>query len=1549
MSNAETTSRSVRVLLVDAASEDRLLFRRLLSKAEDDVHYDVTEVTSGEQAKAAIAGQRPDCVLLDYDLPDGNGLLLLREIVSTYGAHAFGVVMLTGAAATVIAVQALQSGAHDFLLKGSINAVLLQQGVRNAMEKAAIHRELDAKRAELSQKNEELENHVIQLEREAAERKRAELALRDSQAFLQSVLGATTDCLKVLDLEGRILWMSEKGLRALEIADFGPFQNVEYASFWAYDGKEEQARAAVAAAREGRIGRLQGCMPTISGKLKWWDVLLSPINGRDGRPEKILSVSRDVSDMRSADEALRESAAQLRLATTTGKVGVWSWDILADKVTWSESLYKVHGIEPGKFAGTVAAFSALIHPDDAERVRRAIEASIVGEDPYELEFRAVRPDGGIVWLYANATVVRKEGQPVNLLGATLDITERKRAEQHTEFLSQLGQQLGLLSDPAEMLRVAQQAVGRYLNVQRCFFFEVDEAGLAVTMHEDWRAAGLASAAGEYALADYGAPEFLTRLALPHFSVSDVTTDPLTRDRAESHLRLGSRAFATASYYQEGRWVACLGVSSAAVRHWRQDELNLLENAVLRVWPHLEKARADRLLIDSAEQLQLAASSAGLGTWNWNAVTDIVTFSPEGAEIFGIPSGPFMTWTRMRDMLHEEDRERARKAVEHAAATRSEYSVEYRVNRPDGRTVWVAAAGRAQYDADETLRGMVGVVQDVTRRKGAELATRQLAAIVESSGDAIVSKNLDGQVLTWNEGAEQLFGYTAEEMIGTSITKLLPAEQLDEEPQILGRIRRGDRIDHYETIRRHKSGRLLDVSLTVSPLKDENGVIVGASKIARDISSRKATERALTRRTRTLEILNRVGETLVAARDLEKIVQTVTDAAREISGAQFGAFFYNTRDEQGESYQLYTLSGLPRDAFAAFPMPRNTALFGPTFRGEGTLRIADVLVDERYGKNPPFHGMPQGHPPVRSYLSLPVKSGSGEVLGGMFFGHAQAGVFTEESEGVLEALAAQAAIAIDNANLYRAVQRELAEHKLAREAVRAREEQLRLVTNYAPVFLLQCDNEYRYRFANQPYAARYGLTPEQLVGRTVSEIAGRPAFEAAKHHIDAALAGERVEFEMEVPYEALGTRWVHAVLVPEEDENRKVLGFVGVLSDITQRKSAELELERARDEALAASRAKDDFLAALSHELRTPLNPVLLLASDAAENPDVPPHIRESFETIRRQVNLEARLIDDLLDLTRITRGKLSLDRRILDAHTLLTDAVATVRPELESKGLVFSLHLDAPEHMVFGDAVRLQQVLWNVLKNAVKFTGEKGRITARTSMDDKTRRLAISIDDTGIGLTQTELARVFEAFSQGDHAATGGSHRFGGLGLGLAISRSIVEMHGGEIRAASQGRNRGATFIIELPLMSVPTPTDQTPDSRKTDVDSGNGAPTAKRGRLLVIEDHAPTRNTLKNLLERRNFDVVVAGSAIEARELAQQRQPDLVISDIGLPDQDGCVLMTELRVANPTLPGIALSGYGMDEDLARTRAAGFVEHLTKPVNVGALERAIEKIFSSKS
>lgn len=527
--------------------------------------------------------------------------------------------------------------------------------------------------------------------------------------------------------------------------------------------------------------------------------------------------------------------------------------------------------------------------------------------------------------------------------------------------------------------------------------------------------------------------------------------------------------------------------------------------------------------------------------------------------------------------------------------------------------------------------------------------------------------------------------------------------------------------------------------------------------------------------------------------------------------------------------------------------------------------------------------------------------------------------------------------------------DITEHKEAEALVRSSEVQMRLVTDHASVLLVHLDRHHRFKFVNMAYAARYGRLPQEMVGKHLSEVIGAGPYEMTKARIDSVLTGKRVEFEVELPYPTLGPRWVHLVLVPERDAGGTVVGFVGALTDTTERRAAERELKRARDEALAASRAKDDFLAALSHELRTPLSPVLLLASDAAENPELSPEVRADFDTIRKNVELEARLIDDLLDLTRITRGKLVLELQPVDASTIVQDALATVRADLDAKRIQLVMEMGEAAPKVWGDPVRLQQVFWNVLKNAVKFTPDEGTITVRAEIESSQDMLVIRVTDTGIGMTAPELQRVFEAFSQGDHAGSGGSHRFGGLGLGLAISRKVIELHSGKISVVSEGRHRGCTFTIELPLAGGREEKSAEPAVilPATNASTRSASPfasiVADRGAILLVEDHIPTRAALEHLLRRRSYRVVTAGTVAEARSAAENSKFDFVISDIGLPDGSGYDLMAELR-KHYDLRGVALSGYGMEGDIARSHEAGFIVHLIKPVRVQLLDEALEAI-----
>jgi PAS domain S-box-containing protein len=344
-----------------------------------------------------------------------------------------------------------------------------------------------------------------------------------------------------------------------------------------------------------------------------------------------------------------------------------------------------------------------------------------------------------------------------------------------------------------------------------------------------------------------------------------------------------------------------------------------------------------------------------------------------------------------------------------------------VLRPDGVKVNVLPYPVPVFDANGTITGAVNTLIDITEQRNSERKQAMLASIITTSDDAIISKTLDGIVTSWNYGAQQLFGYTESEAIGRSITMLIPKDRLMEETEILSKIRKGEKVEHYKTLRMTKDGIEIPVSLAISPMMDTKGNIIGASKIARNVSKQQVAEHTLQQYAENLEILNTVGKVISEKLDVQEILQNVTDATTMLSGAAFGAFFYNKLDEEGESYMLYTLSGAPREAFEKFGMPRNTDVFAHTFNGLGIVRVDDITKDPRYGHNHPHYGMPKGHLPVVSYLAVPVVSKSGAVIGGLFLGHPEPGRFTKEHEILISGVTSQASVALDNAKLYEEIQ------------------------------------------------------------------------------------------------------------------------------------------------------------------------------------------------------------------------------------------------------------------------------------------------------------------------------------------------------------------------------------------------------------------------------------------------------------------------------------------------------------------------------------------------
>jgi PAS domain S-box-containing protein len=450
-----------------------------------------------------------------------------------------------------------------------------------------------------------------------------------------------------------------------------------------------------------------------------------------------------------------------------------------------------------------------------------------------------------------------------------------------------------------------------------------------------------------------------------------------------------------------------------------DELAMAQAIASHVSIAFERKRAELACIESEKRLQAILDNSATIIFMKDLQGRYVLVNHRFEELFGVSKQEVVGRTDF-DVFTPEMAENFRANDRKVIEAGEPLAIEEQAPHADGIHTYLSIKFPFE-GLDGKPAGVAGIATDITGRKYLELASERLAAIVESSDDAIVGKDLKGIIQTWNKGAERIFGYTAEEAIGQPVAMLAVPDRLNEMPDLLGQIRRGLRVDHYETFRRTKDGRTIPVSLTVSPVRDASGQIVGASKIARDITSRRDSEKREQDARRTAELLNRVGPQLVTELDQEKLAQSVTDLATSLVGAEFGAFFHNVINEQGDSYTLYALSGVPREAFAAFPMPRSTGLFGPTFRGEGVLRCDDVTRDSRYGQNPPYHGMPHGHLPVRSYLAAPVVSRSGEVLGGLFFGHSAVGKFTESHEAIVLGIAAQAAIAMDNARLFERAQ------------------------------------------------------------------------------------------------------------------------------------------------------------------------------------------------------------------------------------------------------------------------------------------------------------------------------------------------------------------------------------------------------------------------------------------------------------------------------------------------------------------------------------------------
>jgi len=692
------------------------------------------------------------------------------------------------------------------------------------------------------------------------------------------------------------------------------------------------------------------------------------------------------------------------------------------------------------------------------------------------------------------------------------------------------------------------------------------------------------------------------------------------------------------------------------------------------------------------------------------------------------------------------------------------------------------------------------------------------------------------------------------------------------------------------------------------------------------------------------VLRRAGTTLASELDPERLVQVITDAAVELTGAAFGAFFYNVVGADGEAYRLYTLSGAPPEAFAGFPMPRNTAVFAPTFKGEGVVRSDDILDDPRYGRSPPYHGMPPGHLPVRSYLAVPVASRASEVHGGLFFGHPEPGVFTRRDELVVESIAALAATAIDNARLFQANERareelrrlnEALERRIAERSTALQRSELefqRLVSGIDEYAIYLLDTQGRVVTWNSGAERIHRYAAEEVIGRSVSLFYSPDEREAGTHERALAIARERGKYVAEGwRVRKDGSVFWASVLLDAIHEDGRLVGFAKVTRDMTQSRAMEEQLRQAQK-----MEAVGQLTGGVAHDFNNLLT-VILGNVDAAKRCADDAERQRLLDRALRGAQRAAKLTQQLLAFSR----RQPLDPRPTDVNRLVAHTAELLQRTL-GETIAVETVLAPDLWRIEVDAAQLENALINLAVNARDAMPQGGRLTMETvnvHLDEGAaaaalvpgQYVAICVSDTGVGMPKSVLERAFDPFFTTKSSGQG-------TGLGLSQVYGFVKQSGGHVRIHSE-EGRGTTVKIYLRRLLGPDAADpaESPDAAAAAM---SGAET-----ILLMEDDADVRAFSAGALRERGFRVLEAADAAAALDALQRDAAiALLVTDVGLPGLGGRELVEQARRRRGDLKVLFTTGYAPDAAVLHGRIDG-AELVAKPYTVAELVRRVRAVL----
>jgi PAS domain S-box-containing protein len=763
----------------------------------------------------------------------------------------------------------------------------------------------------------------------------------------------------------------------------------------------------------------------------------------------------------------------------------------------------------------------------------------------------------------------------------------------------------------------------------------------------------------------------------------------------------------------------------------------------------------------------------------------------------------------------------------------------------------------------------------------------LRVTLQSIGEAVIATDAQARITFLNGVAERITGWWAAEAEGRplrAIFRLVDGETREPIEVLMEKVLREGRdggLEHHALLI-DREGMERPIQNCVSPIRDARGVMLGVVLVFRDVSAQRAAQRALVASESSYRTLAEGLDLMVGALEPDGRVAYLNQKWREYTGL---AEFDSRHIGWDQAVHPGDVSSVRAKLARGFTE-------GEAVELECRIRRAS---DGAYR----WHLLRIG----------PIRDAEGRVV------------------------------------RWHATALDIEDRRLSIDALMAKEERLRIAFEIGRLGTWDYDVPNGLVTWSPSLEGLHGLAPGTFPG----------TFEAYKRDIHtedrervlgsigrSIETGEEHHQEYRLVWPDGSIHWIDARGKPITDASGQIVRMLGVCVDVTERKRHEAELRRALDLAEEAGRARDRFLAMLSHELRTPLTPVLLATGEMRSDPALTDQQRDQLSTIRQYVELEIRLIDDLLDVMRILRGKLPLRLEATDLHELIAKTIEICRNDAQEKALDLSAQTEATGSIVRADPARLQQVLWNLVKNAVKFTPEGGAVRVQTR-DGEKGKILVEVTDNGIGIDPSALSRIFHAFEQGEDDVTS---KFGGLGLGLAISKSIVEMHGGVLTATSEGRGRGATLSFALLTQSnVSTAPDPSATvGPEQPASSRNGSTPDLSGlRILLVEDDPMTARIMARLLRRNGFTVVTANTMTSALEVSPH-EIDLVVSDIGLPDGNGLDLMRQIR-QRTDVPGIALTGFGREDDVRKSLEAGFVAHLTKPIDFDRLDELIRQVM----